>query len=137
MAGRGNECLVRRYLLLPALLSKHDEAHERARAIASDLKHPLVTSAWILTEVGDALASQSARVRFASLYEFLRSSPLVTIVPPDSSLFEEGIGLYLNRPDKDWSLTDCISFTVMQREGLREALIGDHHFEQAGFKILL
>jgi predicted nucleic acid-binding protein len=41
------------------------------------------------------------------------------------------------RPDKWWSLTDCISFIVMQQEGLTEALTTDHHFEQAGFKILL
>lgn len=71
------------------------------------------------------------------MYDFLRSNPLVKIVAADRSLFEEGVDSYLNRPDKDGSLTDCISFSVMQREGIREALTGDHHFEQAGFKILL
>jgi uncharacterized protein len=34
-------------------------------------------------------------------------------------------------------LTDCISFATMQREGIAEALTGDHHFEQAGFIALL
>ena len=41
------------------------------------------------------------------------------------------------RLDKDWSLTDCISFVVMRRRGLTDALTSDHHFEQAGFSILL
>lgn len=41
------------------------------------------------------------------------------------------------RPDKDWSLTDCTSFVVMQDAGINEALTGDRHFEQAGFKTLL
>jgi uncharacterized protein len=45
--------------------------------------------------------------------------------------------LYERRPDKSWSLTDCISFVVMQRDGISEALTGDHHFEQAGFVRLL
>jgi predicted nucleic acid-binding protein len=45
--------------------------------------------------------------------------------------------LYLNRPDKEWSLTDCISFVVMEREGLTDALTGDNHYEQAGFVALL
>jgi hypothetical protein len=40
-------------------------------------------------------------------------------------------------PDKQWPLTDCISFVVMQREGLSEALTGDLHFEQASFVALL
>jgi predicted nucleic acid-binding protein len=39
--------------------------------------------------------------------------------------------------DKDWPLTDCISFEVMREHGISEALTGDHHFEQAGFKALL
>jgi predicted nucleic acid-binding protein len=41
--------------------------------------------------------------------------------------------LYRQRADKHWSLTDCISFVVMEQEGLREALTGDRHFAQAGF----
>lgn len=49
----------------------------------------------------------------------------------------DGIRLYEQRRDKQWSLTDCISFVVMKREGLTEALTGDHHFEQAGFVALL
>ena len=40
-------------------------------------------------------------------------------------------------PDKEWPLTDCISFVVMQEQGLSEALTADHHFLQAGFKTLL
>jgi len=47
---------------------------------------------------------------------------------------ERGLKLYTERPDKDWSLTDCISFVVMEEHGIIEALTGDHHFEQAGFK---
>jgi len=49
----------------------------------------------------------------------------------------EGLELFANRPDKDWSLTDCISFVVMQKEGITEALTGDHQFEQAGLVALL
>ena len=51
--------------------------------------------------------------------------------------FERGMLLYARRGDKDWSMTDCISFEIMKDRGLREALTADHHFEQAGFNILL
>jgi predicted nucleic acid-binding protein len=50
---------------------------------------------------------------------------------------ETGLELYHARPDKDWPLTDCISFVVMDDEKLTDALTGDRHFEQAGFKALL
>ncbi len=52
-------------------------------------------------------------------------------------LLEQGLALYTRRSDKDWSLTDCISFVVMKAEGIEEALTGDHHFEQGGFVALL
>ena len=44
---------------------------------------------------------------------------------------------YERRPDKDWSLTDCLSFLLMEERGITEALTADHHFEQAGFRALL
>jgi len=67
----------------------------------------------------------------------LRASPDVRIIGPSEELFSRGLELYRQRPDKEWSLTDCISFVVMRDEQLSEALTGDRHFEQAGFKSLL
>jgi uncharacterized protein len=66
-----------------------------------------------------------------------RAEPNVTIIGCSDQLLEAGVDLFRERPDKDWSLTDCISFVVMQREGISEALTGDKHFEQAGFVALL
>jgi hypothetical protein len=51
--------------------------------------------------------------------------------------FGRACGWLRDRPDKDWSLTDCISFVVMEDENIKEALTADHHFEQAGFVALL
>jgi hypothetical protein len=45
--------------------------------------------------------------------------------------------LLKSRPDKNWSLTDCISFVVMQGRGIKAAFTADRHFEQAGFECLL
>lgn len=61
----------------------------------------------------------------------------MTIVPATQELFDRGFAIYSSRPDKAWSLTDCISFVVMEEHGLTEALTGDCHFEQAGFVALL
>ena len=52
-------------------------------------------------------------------------------------LFEAGMDFYARHQDKDWSLTDCISFLVMEQCGAEDALTEDHHFAQAGFRALL
>jgi hypothetical protein len=120
-----------------AILSESDAAHGRAVRLARELAGKTVTTAWVLMEVADALAAPPLRSLFLALYERLRGNPNVTIVPPTATMFEQGVELYARRPDKSWSLTDCISFVVMQEHGLSDALTGDHHFEQAGFRVLL
>jgi predicted nucleic acid-binding protein len=91
----------------------------------------------VLTEVADAMSAPMNRPAFLRLLERLRDDPEITIVPPTQELFERGVALYAERPDKDWPLTDCISFAVMREIGITEALTGDRLCEQAGSAALL
>jgi len=120
-----------------ALLRLEDSAHARAIAASQNRTERLITKAWILTEVADALAAPAMREGFPRLLAALLADPACTIVPPTQDLFDAGVELYVRRPDKAWSLTDCISFVVMREHGMNEALTGDRHFEQAGFIALL
>lgn len=120
-----------------AFFNERDSAHLRATEFTVRFTGRMITSNWVLMEVADGWANPECRDRFAILLSELRSNPNATIVPFSSELFEAGIALYNTRPDKEWSLTDCISFVVMEREGLTDALTGDRHFEQAGFVALL
>ena len=120
-----------------ALLTREDESHAHAVAILKDLKTEIITTAWVLTEVADGLAPARNRAGFGRLLDVLQDNSWVTILPPEPDLYERGVALYLARTDKDWSLTDCISFVTMQERGITEALTGDRHFEQAGFVALL
>jgi uncharacterized protein len=119
-----------------AILNPSDPAHPRASDLSRRLRQPRVTTAWVLTEMGDAFARDN-RAAFLDLMKLLRDNPLIRVVEPSAELFAAGVAFYAERPDKDWPLTDCISFVVMEREGIREALTGDRHFEQAGFVALL
>ena len=120
-----------------AILNRDDDAHERAVAASGSVTARTVTTAWVLTEVADAMAGRNARGVFSAFLGSLRRDADVTIVPPQQALFDAGIALYADRRDKEWSLTDCISFVVMREHGLTDALTADHHFEQAGFRALL
>jgi predicted nucleic acid-binding protein len=120
-----------------APLNRTDAAHVRAVSFATANKNPLVRTAWVLTEWADGMAGVNTRQNVRPFIQALRADPLLTIVPPADDLFDRGLDLYHRRPDKEWSLTDCISFVVMTDRGITAALTGDHHFEQAGFVALL
>lgn len=120
-----------------ALLNPRDPAHERTRDLSLALNRPTITTAWVLTEIADGLATTPARALFDVLLQNLRSDSDATIIAATEDLFEKGVDLYVRRPDKEWSLTDCISFVVMRQLNIEDALTADHHFEQAGFRILL
>ncbi len=120
-----------------AVLNPKDEAHRKALEFARQHDEPIVTTAWVLTELADGLAATAHRAAFSRLVARLQADPENEIVPPTEELMARGIALYDARPDKQWSLTDCISFVVMSEEHITEALTGDHHFEQAGFTALL
>jgi predicted nucleic acid-binding protein len=119
-----------------ALLEERDQYHRRVREFAEDDIGGLVTTRWVLAEVANALANSSIRVPAARFLRDLEDDPSVRIVADTEELYHQGLDHYEGRPDKQWSLTDCISFIVMRREGLREALTGDRDFTQAGFVAL-
>jgi uncharacterized protein len=119
-----------------ALFSEKDAAHAAATQQAR-LRQRLITTTFVITELGDGLAETTQRSKFKPYIDLLRSSPDVKIIVPDQIAFERALDLYHDRQDQKWSLTDCISFIVMDDYQITEALTGDHHFEQAGFHALL
>jgi len=120
-----------------ALLNPHDSAHAKAVVLSQTRREPLLTTPWVITELADALSDPQRRAQCGRFVESLRTNPRVQIPLPTKEIFDAGWGLYLSRPDQPWSLTDCISFALMRKRGIKDALTGDHHFEQAGFRALL
>ena len=119
-----------------AIVNSEDELHERALAFV-DLAAPVVTTEFVLLELGNTLTRGIWRKTFIDFLAYLREESATRILPASSSLLGQGLELFANRLDKEWSLVDCTSFAAMQQLGITDALTGDHHFEQAGFKILL
>lgn len=123
-----------------ALENKDDLHHERARALDHELlqEDGLLLLHWgILFEIGDGYARVGRRARGLQLLEKFESEQGYRVYPITERLFQEALHLYRSRPDKDWGLTDCVSFVLMKQEGVTEALTADIHFRQAGFTALL
>jgi predicted nucleic acid-binding protein len=120
-----------------ALVDESDQFHERAVASSLKLVGRVLTTQAVLLETANTFSRPAWRERAISLIEHLRARDDIEIAPLSDATWSRGWTLYRDRPDKSWSLTDCISFQTMQERGIQEALAADAHFRQAGFIALL
>lgn len=97
----------------------------------------IVTTQAILLEIGNALSKRRFRHAAVTLLQSLESDPSVEIVPFSQELYDNAFDLFRKRSDKDWGLIDCVSFIVMQKRGIAQALTTDDHYRQAGFEALM
>lgn len=100
-----------------ALLKASDPCHDRALKLHRVRWRRMITTDFVLLQVGDACSQWENHGDFLALLEASSRDERVEIVRLSPELFDRGVGLYRRRPDKDWPLTDCISFVVMQEEG--------------------
>ena len=119
---------------LIAWLNARDDAHALVTAYLGAFAGRLVTTEWVLMELADALSALEARATVVAFLRAVRADPLFDVVGYVPTVYQAGFDLFAGRPDKAWSLTDCISFGVMTERGLCDALTADHHFEQAGLR---
>jgi len=120
-----------------ARLNRHDQYHGRVLKFSRDFRAHLLTSDWVLMEVADALAESECRGRVREFILHLRRMAACEIVPASRELLDRALDLYHQHADKEWTLTDCVSFVIMRERNVTDALTGDKHFEQAGFTALL
>lgn len=123
-----------------ALSAVTDKYHQKAEVLAERIETeaiPLITTRAVVLEIGNALSTLRYRAAAIELLDSLEEDPNVEIIPLSDELYNRGMELYRQRPDKEWGITDCISFVVMEDYGLTEALTTDEHFKQAGFRALL
>lgn len=96
----------------------------------------IVTTEEVLTEYLNYFADGDPHLRDKArlVAEAIIQSDSVRLLPQSRETFSAGFDLYRSRPDKGYSLTDCISMQTMRREKLTDVLTADKHFEQEGFK---
>ena len=123
-----------------ALLLRSDAWHARVIAFNHTLQRDdtLFTTDAVILEFLAAFSSAGSYMRQQAVarVEAMLANPYIQMVEVTRARLLEGLALYKDRPDKEYSLTDFISMQVMRREGLTEVLTNDHHFTQEGFHIL-
>lgn len=123
-----------------ALASSRDAHHKKAVELAEQIERDsthLVTTRGVFLEIGDALARRQYRTAAIDLLASITEDPTIEVVPATEELCARALELYQSRPDKEWGLTDCLSFVLMDDRELNSALTADAHFQQAGLCALL
>jgi predicted nucleic acid-binding protein len=119
-----------------ALINERDRYHVQAKRLARLYRdRALIISEGVLLEIGNALAGRF-RLKAAQVIEQMLGSSQVEVVYTSPRLLTLAIALYKQMDDKQWGLVDCISFVITRERGVTEALTSDHHFVQAGFRVL-
>ena len=123
-----------------ALINKSDVFHVKAKNIRDILLRDniqFIVTDYVIVEVANSLSKIPWRSSAIQLINSIQLSENIRVVEINKEIYNEAWGLYSNRTDKEWGLTDCASFVVMKRYAITIAFTNDHHFEQMGFNILL
>ena len=125
-----------------------DTSYLLALELAKDQNHPaakqhwqtiiqspssFVTTSYVFDEVVTYFNSRGHHAKAVQVGSNLLASTSVELVHVDEALFHEGWRYFQQHQDKDYSLTDCISFIVMKRLGASTAFTFDEDFVRAGF----
>jgi len=123
-----------------AAINKSDNYHEISLRILEELLNKqakLITTNYVVVETINALSKVKFRKTVIEFIDKLRKSPSIQIVKITDEIYNNAWTLYQQRMDKDWGITDCTSFEVMQMFNIRKAFISDKHFEQAGYSLMV
>lgn len=122
---------------LLCLMHEAEASHKQAVSLYRT-SHQRLTTSYVLTEyVALATTRRLPRRTVLAFTEAFSNDPAVEVIWVNEALHREAVSLLLRRQDKTYSLCDAVSFVLMRRYGITEALTTDHHFEQEGFRRLL
>lgn len=122
------------------IINSHDQWHELAVLAEANLLDPhYITTESVLTEVLTFFCEYGPRLRLRAveIIELILADPNTEVIPISHEMFLQGVDLYKQRPDKQYSLTDCISMNVCRERGITDVLSHDHHFSQEGLSVLM
>lgn len=125
---------------LVALLNRRDALHGQAKLLAArfrDRDRSVATTDGVLLEFANFFSKSPLRSACADAIRKMRAAPGFKIEQLTPKLMDRAVTRYAAHHDKHWSLTDCVSMEVMLEHGLRDAATPDHHFAQAGFRVLM
>jgi uncharacterized protein len=122
-----------------ALHAIQEQQHATARKTWAEVigrRGQVTTTTFVLDEAVTFFNNRGHHALAVSIGRQILESPAFDLIHVDAQMLERGWDYFVRHKDKRYSLTDCISFVIMEQRGLSQALTLDHHFAQAGFECL-
>ncbi len=139
----GDRCVFVDSAGFVALVDPDQGTHERAKAIMSQAEGSgrfFLTTEWVLSEflasMSKIYGSRRRSIGIEFIDAIIRSRHIGALRAGEDD-WQGGFSLYRSRPDKEWSLVDCISIRVCRERRIQDVLTTDDDFRQAGLVALL
>jgi uncharacterized protein len=120
-----------------ALADSHDHDHspaiESRRRIIKGEFGKQVTTNYVMSETVTIVRRRLGLPKAVELASAVRIGKEVGLFWVEPVHHQEALDLMAAHADKEWSVTDCVSFVMMRSLGLRDAFTFDRDFVQAGF----
>lgn len=100
-----------------ALINPKEALHAKAKSVSDGLGQVfIVTSEIVLTEFANWFADKGPQLRetVAKVIDDIRINSNVRLTLQTSIQFQSALTMYRSHMDKQWSLTDCVSFQIMR-----------------------
>jgi predicted nucleic acid-binding protein len=111
-------------------------AHAAVTAAMTATCAKFATSTYVIAELVALMTRRVGHAAAAHAVTQIRASADLRIEHPDAAEEARAWRLFLDSPDKTYNLADCLSFVIMRRLGITEAITLDYHFRQEGFTVL-
>jgi uncharacterized protein len=122
---------------LLALMVKQDRHHEAAaRFVRANPRARFILTNLILSELVTRLRARAGAERAADAGRRLLSSGRYDVVFADAAVTDRALDRMEQFSDKVLSLTDCVSFEVMDRLALPAAFAFDRDFRDCGYQMV-
>jgi hypothetical protein len=116
-----------------ALIDTDDENHKAARTFyktSTEKGSRFVTTNFVVCETMNYLGARVSRSVAVAFRENLKKSGFIDIVTITPHMEDAAFAIFKQYADKDFSFTDCTSFSIMKSLKLTKAFAFDRHFEQ-------
>ena len=122
-----------------ALIDRDDQFHAQAKEFyRKKLKPPFkfITSNFAICETLNFLRARLPLKYAVEFRENIVSSQIIEIIHITQRVEDAAFYAMKSHKDKNYSFTDCTSFTVMKELDIATAFTFDGHFKQMGFIVV-